>query len=132
MPYRIGGMNYPKPETDRYFMLLKYVEAYYDKSITKHTGSDPKHLEGHWVILDKNGVEKVELLWCRHMYYLGGIIYSTEGKVYNIETKEYYGDSYNSISSENYLFLSDKYNDDKSKRGILKININDGTTELFQ
>jgi len=58
--YRVGGMG-GKPDGKGYFMLLKYVEAYYSAEILRISkAKNPKHLSGRWCIIDSNGVEKKE------------------------------------------------------------------------
>ena len=132
--YRIGGLNNPKLNKDKYFMLLKQVESFYDKEILKLSGSkDPKHLEGKWCILDKEGNEKIvfenKLNYPRLVE--NSCIYSIGGNYYNIETGEFYCNASEVIESTDYLFLENRYDKDKTKRGIMKINKKDGSWELF-
>lgn len=137
--YRVGGFGADLKKD--YFMLLKYVEAFYSDEIMQivakskdatHT-KDPKHLKGIWCIIDKNGVEKVDFPSGIYSPYLsGGVIYSINGQYYNIETKEYYCSCSNGISSTDYLFLENKYDKDLAKRGVMKINKKDGSYELFK
>lgn len=127
--YRVGGFG--GDITKKYFMLLKYVEAFYSDTITKDKKRKP-HLEGRWCILDNNGVEKVEFNQFDSPYPVNdSCIYSLNQKYYNIETGEFYCQSYSSMSSGDYLFLDNAYDDDKSRRGVMKINKKDGTWELF-
>lgn len=127
--YRVGGFG--GDITKKYFMLLKYVEAFYSDSITTDKKRKP-HLEGRWCILDNDGVEKKEFDHFKTPHIeKDSCIYSVEQKYYNIETGEFYCRSSSSISSGNYLFLENAYDDDKSKRGVMKINKKDGTWELF-
>lgn len=129
--YRIGGMGTPNLKKDEYFMILKYVEAFYPDDITK-IQKDKPHLEGRWCIIDKNGVEKVELSPFKSPYLVkNSCIYSIDSNYYNIETGELYGRAYSSMASTDYLFLDNKYAEDKSKCGVMKINKKDGTWELF-
>ncbi len=133
--YRVGGMNHPNLEKDEYFMLIKYVEAYYSDEIMRISKSkDPKHLDGKWCILNKNGDEMFVTNSSIHFPYIiaNSCIYSIDNKYYNIETGELYCDSNNNISSDNYLFLENRYDKDISKRGVLKINKKDGSFELIQ
>lgn len=128
--YRVGGFN-ADVKAD-YFMVLKYVEVYYPKSITDRTGSDPKHLEGRWCIIDKNGIEKVEFDSFKTPYPVkNSCIYSIDNKYYNIESGEFYCSSYSKIESTDFLFLDNAYDKDESKRGVIKINKKNGTWELF-
>lgn len=128
--YRVGGFGCKLK--DKYFMILKYTEAYYDDSIEKDE-KKKRHLEGCWCILNNEGVEKVNFK-ASYMspYITGGCVYSLDSKYYNIETGELYGTSYTCMRTENFIFLENPYDDDKSKRGVLKINKNDGTFELFK
>jgi len=36
------------------------------------------------------------------------------------------------MNTVDYLFLDNRYDNDKSKRGVMKINKKDGTWELFK
>lgn len=132
--YRVGGLNNPKPDKDRYFMLIKYVEAYYSADILKMSKSTtgPKHLEGRWCIIDSNGIEKVEFDYFKSPYLVeDSCIYSLNGNYYNIETGELYCHTFSSMSSKDYLFLNNQFDKDISKRGVLKISKRTGLTELF-
>lgn len=131
--YRIGGLNSPNLKTDKYFMLLKYVEAYYSKDILKMSKSnDPKHLEGRWCIIDENGIEKKEFKNNLHYPYLvkNSCIYSIENNYYNIETGEHYCQAFTSMQSDKYLFLENKYDKNKAKRGVMKIDKKTGSWKL--
>lgn len=128
--YRVGGMG--GNIKDNYFMLLRHVEAYYKDSITKDKSKKP-HLESQWCIVDKNGEEKVSFEAFKTPYLVrNSCIYSINNAYYNIETNEHYCDSYSSMSSTDFLFLENKFDKDKSKRGIMKINKEDGSWELFK
>lgn len=129
--YRVGGMGTPNLEKDNYFMLLKYVEAYYDDEITKDKSRKP-HLDGLWCIIDKNGIEKVECKKFSSPYLVkNSCIYSIDRKYYNIENGQLYCQAYTSVESKDFLFLENSFDDDKSKRGVMKINKKDGSCELF-
>ncbi len=133
--YRIGGLNTPKLNEDEYFCLIKHVEAFYSKDIMKISKSNnPKHLQGVWCILDKNGNEKVEFPPFKSPYLVkDSCIYSLDNNYYNIETGEKYGCyTYSSVQSKEFLFLDNSYDKDNSKRGVMKINKKDGTFELFR
>lgn len=128
--YRIGGIG--GEFRDGYMMLLKYVEAFYDDHIMKMSKSkNNRHLAGRWCIIDKNGVEKIVFEQFKSPYLTGGQVYSLDGKYYNIETGELYGRAFTSMKSAEFIFLDTTYNDDHSKRGIMKINKKDGSYELF-
>ena len=129
--YRIGGLDNPKPATDRYFMLIKYVEALYDDTFVKDK-TRKKHLEGRWCIIDSNGIEKVEFDSFKSPYLIkDSCIYSLNGNYYNIETGELYCHTFSSMSSKDYLFLNNQFDKDISKRGVLKISKRTGFVELF-
>lgn len=133
--YRVGGMGTPKLGVDNYFMLIKHVEAYYSEEILRMSKStDPKHLEGRWCILDKDGNEKIEFKRSLDYPYLvkDSCIYSIGRNYYNIETGEYYGNSIISMDSNEFLFLDNRFEKDKSKCGVMKINKKNGTWELFK
>ncbi|MBK7362669.1 MAG: hypothetical protein IPJ01_10275 [Micavibrio sp.] len=137
--YRVGGMGGDIKED--YFLLLKYVESIYDFDFIKKCYPNKgkkelellrKHLEGHWCIIDKNGIEKKEFDQFKSPYIQkDSCIYSVDSNYYNIETGEFYCNSHSSMTSNEYLFLDNKYDKDESKRGVMKINKKDGTWELF-
>ncbi len=127
--YRKGGIG--GKMKDGYILLLKYVEDLYEDSITKDPGRK-KHLAGHWCIVDKYGNEKVVFKRFASPYLHGGQIYSLDQKYYNIETGESYGGSTRSaLSSADYIFIENAYDNDESKRGVIKVNKYNGTWELF-
>ncbi len=132
--YRLGGLNNPQLNKDKYFLLIKYVEAHYSNDVMKMSKSkDNKHLEGKWCILDINGNEKIEFDGFKHPYLVSNsCIYSMDGKYYNIETGEFYCNTSSSMQSAEYLFLENRFDEDKSKRGVLKINKETGIFELFK
>ena len=130
--YRVGGFG--ANLNDDYFMLLKHIEAFYSKDIMKMCiNKDPKHLAGHWCIIDKNGIEKVNFEDFDSPYLTGGCVYSLKNKYYNIETGECYC-TYSSecMTTEHFIFLNNQFDDDKSKRGVIKIMKATGTYELFK
>jgi len=127
--YRIGGFG--ADLKNDYFMLIKQVEALYDDAITKDE-TRKHHLEGRWVILNMNGVEKVEICAYKHPYITkNSCIYSIDSNYYNIETGEFYCNASTSMCSSEYLFLDNRFDKDKSKRGVMKINLKNGSWELF-
>jgi hypothetical protein len=131
--YRVGGLNYPDLTKDRYFMLIKHVEEFYSKDILKMSGSkDPRHLAGHWCIIDAEGNEKVVFDGFKHAYLTkDSCIYSMGRNYYNIETGELYCNASNAVESKDFLFLQNDYDKDKSRVGVMKINKKTGTFELF-
>lgn len=129
--YRIGGMGTPKLGKDEYFLLLKYVEAFYPDSITK-IAKDKPHLESRWCIMDKEGNEKVEFKPFASPYLVNdSVIYSLNSEYRNIETDEFYGYSSSSMQSDEFLFLDNRFDKDVSRRGIMKIHKKTGAWELF-
>lgn len=127
--YRVGGI--PADLKKDYFLLLKHVENYYPDNITKIT-KHKRYLDSRWCIIDKYGNEKVVLSSFDYINLAGGVVYNVKEKYYNIESGEFYCSSYTSMSSDEYLFLDNAYDNDKSKRGVMKINKKDGTWELFK
>ena len=130
--YRAGAMGGMKEGQD-YFMILKYTEDQYKDNITK----DPKaknHLKAQWVILNKEGEEKVVNNQFDSMYLVSNsIIYHVGGKYYNIESGEFYCDaSGSSMDSKEYLFLNNTYDNDKSRRGVMRINKKTGEYKLYK
>lgn len=127
--YRIGGLGINA--SDKYFQLIKYTEAHYSKEIMRKSKSkNSNHLEGKFCIIDINGVEKV-VFDVFKSGYIYGCVYSLDNGYYNIETNKLYCKSYSSMVTDNYLFLDNKYDSDKSKNGVMKINKLDGSYELF-
>lgn len=132
--YRKGGLNTPNLKSNKYFMLIKHIEAFYPDRIMKNSGGkDPKHLAERWCILDKNGIEKVEFSQSLNYPYLvkNSCMYSIDRNYYNIETGEHYCKASKSMESDKYLFLENSYDKEKSKRGVMKINKETGISELF-
>lgn len=129
--YRLGGVASKKDLEDDYFQLIKYQEAFYPDNITKDHKSKP-HLSGHFCILNKQGVVKVDCGEYNYPYVVkNSVIYTVKGKVYNIETGEFYADSSTTMDSNDFYFVENRYDKEKSKRGVLKINKKDGSYELF-
>ena len=50
----------------------------------------------------------------------------------NVETGEIFPSSSSAIKSENYIFIEDQFNNDKSKRGVIKLHKFTGKWELIQ
>jgi len=133
--YRIGGLNNPKVGIDKYFMLLKYVEDYYSEDVLKISKSNnPKHLDGRWCILDKNGNERIVFERSLDYPYLveNSCIYHIKNHYFNIETGEDYGYTSSSFKSEEFIFLENRFEKDLAKKGVMKINKENGTWELFK
>ena len=137
--YRIGGMGVDLKQP--YFMILKQVEAIYDfkfikqcypNKSNKELESQRNHLEDCWCILDNNGDERVLFKQFDSPYLKGGLIYLLNNAYYNIETGEMYCDSvYRGISSKEFVFVDNSYDKIESRRGVMKINKNDGSFEIF-
>lgn len=141
--YRVGGFGVKL--TDRYFMLLKQVESNYSDSImkecekfAKNQGIKPnkssKYLDNCSCILDNNCVEKKVFVnsGLGYPYLLGGCVYIINNEYRNIETDELYcNSSSGSFKSKDFIFIDNPYDNDKSKRGVLKINKHTGSVELF-
>lgn len=140
--YRVGGFGVKLDE--KYFMLLKQVESKYEDRIMEMTrdfhkknetkfDNNPRHLANCSCIVDENGVEKVVVNEFGTPYIIGGCVYTINNKYYNIETGELYCTSHSPcIKSKDFIFINNEFDDDKSKRGVLRINKHDGSTELYQ
>lgn len=126
--YRIGGLGIMSKD-NKYFMLLKQEEVYYNKAKTK---KEKRYIKNNSCILNEKGIEKIVFDNYDSAYLSGGVIYSLNNKYYNIETKELYCDSSSSMNTKEFLFLDNKYDNDKNKRGVMKINKINGTVELFK
>lgn len=131
--YRIGRLNNPNPKKDRYFMLLKYVEDFYSDEILEMSKSkDPKHLSGNYCIIDQEGNEKIEFSHFKYPYLVkDSCLYSLEQNYYNIESGELICNASSTMESEDYIFLNNRFDKDKSKRGVLKVCKKTGSYELF-
>ena len=124
---RVGGLGTPDVAKDKYFMLLKYNEAYYEVDKTKKA-----HLAGCWTIFDNQGNIKFEAKQFASPYIVkDSCIYYMDSNYYNIETGELYCNAFNKCESANYLFLENPYDKDKSKVGVMKINKSDGSYEIL-
>lgn len=131
--YRKGGLFSFNPETDNYFIIIKCVEAVWPDKITK-VKKDKNHLSTVWCIYDKWGNEKIQKP--ESLSYLSLVknscIYSDGSHYYNIETKEYYGESSDSMETDTYLWIDTRSWKDKENTGIKQINKKDGTFTLFK
>ncbi len=127
--YRVGVLDCNVK--DGYFLLIKQVEDYYSDEITKDKKQKP-HLAGLWCILDKDGNEKyVAPDIMTHPYLHGGLLYSVNKKLYNIETGEFYGDSQTTMSTKKYLFLNNPYDQDHTRRGVIRVNKKTGNYKIY-
>lgn len=141
--YRIGGINNPKVGVDKYFMLIKHTEELYTwdfikycypKMSKKEQEKHLKHLKSEWVIIDDKGDEKVVQGNSLHHMYLvspNSCIYSVKNNYYNIETGFHYGYSSSSMKSSEFLFLDNIFEKDETKKGVMKINLQDGSWSMF-
>jgi hypothetical protein len=128
--YRLGGL-FNIPKDGKYFMIIKHIEDYYDDVITKDPKKKP-HLMGCFTILNLKGEEKVVFPQFEHAWIVGDIAYVLNDNYYNIETGELYCKSYeNHFVTKNFIFINNEYDDDHSKRGVMKISRNDGSYEIF-
>lgn len=127
--YRVGGFG--GRFKDGYCELIKYVEEFYDDSITSEINRK-RHLEGYWCIINSEGREKFVANKFESVYHIGGIIAKSERSFINIETKErFLNGECKYMESKNFIFIDNPYDKDKSKRGIYKINKFDFSIEIF-
>ena len=130
-PYLFRKGGFGGDINEKYFTLLRYHEAFYDDSITKEENRKP-HLEGRWCILDSFGNVKFEAPLFQTPYVVNNsCVYSIENNYYNIETGEFYCRTYKRVESNNWLFLQNDYDKDLTRRGVIKINKNDGSFEIL-
>lgn len=128
---RVGGIGHSNIDTIKYFMVLKYNEAYYDDSVTLDP-TKKKHLAGCWTIFDDKGNIKFETTEFKTPYIVSNsCIYTMDSNYYNIETGELYCNTTKRIESGNYLFLENNYDEDLTKRGVWKINKTTGEYEIL-
>lgn len=138
--YRVGGVN---PTINRkrdgilegleHCTLLKYIEARYEGKET--TPGSLNHLESHWCIVNQKGEEVVVSRRFNYIYIVGDCIYKTSdnNSYYNIKNGQCYGESLDDVLvSDDFIFVADKYNKDREKRGVLKIDTKTGEYELFK
>lgn len=136
--YRKGGFFNDSNLNNDYFILLKQVEDYYNDTITTDLKDKP-HLAQHSTIINNNGDERYVADHFDTIYHLGGVVFSIkniggEGKIMNVLTGEIYSKGYYDItmSSEEYVFVDNRFTKDKDKKGVLKINKSNGSYELFK
>ena len=115
---------------DGYCLFLKHTEAFYDDSITSDEARK-RHLKSEWCIINESGIEKKVFNQFENVYLSGGVIYTVSNGYYNIETNERICGSSPSITSDEYIFSEDNYNNDKSKRGVVQIKKSDGTYKIY-
>lgn len=125
--YRVGGMDKFDASAD-YNILLKYTESFYEDKITKNPKEKP-HLKSEWVIVDKNGVEKVIFKEYGSPYLIkNSCIYSFKNRYYNIETGYMYADyAGNTIQTENFILLGSSWD----TTSCIKINKRTGEFEVI-
>lgn len=127
--YRLGGIG-KRPDNKSYFLLLKYKEATHSsEDMEKYKFTHRNYLQGSWCILDKDGNEKVNMSDFKSPC-IYGCLYVESNNCYKIETNERICSAHNSMESEKYLFVDNNYDSDKSKRGVLQVNKEDGSIIL--
>ena len=132
--YRIGGIGSRNINpNDKYFILLKQVKSEYSDEITK-IKKRKLHLADCHCIIDSNGNEK--RVFPDGFYYpslcKNSVVYYYNTEYFNIETNESYCKSSTKMETSEFIFLNNEYDSDKSRRGVMKINKNDGTYEFFR
>lgn len=125
------GLFRPNFVKDKYSVLIKHAETYYEEPISYCKGKYG-HLEGRCCIIDQLGNEKVELDQFQTPYIVhDSCIYSVDNNYYNIETGELYCAANGSMSSNEFLFLWNRFGKDKSRLGVMKIEKSTGKYEIF-
>lgn len=135
--YRIGGIG--GDWKDGFIMVLKCEESHYSKEIMEMSEAHYKkegleyrsnHLSNNSCIIDENGDERFVSNSSSAYLHKGGI-YSVGGKYYNARNNELYCDSSTTIITENFTFLHNQWDNDKTRRGVLKINHANGLYEII-
>lgn len=131
--YRVSGFGAKLGQP--YFTLLKQVESYYGddiiKMVDKNNIQRKRHLANCSCIIDDNGVEKRVFSQFDYVY-IYGVLYSLDKGIYNIETNELYCERYSNFTkTDNFMFVSNLYDKDESKRGVMKIDLKTGEYEVF-
>jgi len=137
--YRVGGFGCDL--TKRYFGLIKYVESIYSYEFLKKCYPNKtkkelklhrRYLDGHFTILNNDGIEKKEFDGFEHPYLVdNSCIYTMNNNYYNVETGELYCYSSTSMESSEFLFLNNQFDKDLSKRGVMQINKKTGEFKIF-
>ena len=127
--YRVGGFG--GDFKDGYCQLIKYVEDFYDDSITTDINRK-RHLAGCWCVINTKGKEIFVSDRFETFYHLGGVIFKSGKSFINVETKErFLTGERKYMQSKDFVFIDNLYDMDKSKRGIYKINKFDFSIEIF-
>lgn len=130
--YRIGSGLVIFNKNSAYFMLLKHQEEFYADKITMDKSKKP-HLSASWCIVSPSGEEKYVCQGLLESPYLhGGVIYSVNGRFYNIETGFFYCYAHKSLNSDKYLFLDNSFDKRKEFRGIMQIEKSNGSYIIHQ
>lgn len=126
--YRVGGVGPREIESERFFMLIKYVEALYSPEIIKMAGGGRReHLNGVMCILDQDGNELVVQDGIKSLYLThNSCICSHGGEYMNIITGQKYG-SGSKMESSDFIFIGKDF----SKGIVYKVNKVTGETETF-
>lgn len=115
--FRLGGMSYGfkgKP-----FTQLIVCPNY------------PKDTWGDHCIINKNGeITLIQKKSMDSLYYWKGVIGSMGGTYYNVETGVPIVKGSAKVTSENYLFVENSYNNEYAK-GVWKIEYETGKYEIF-
>jgi len=135
--FRIGGLSTFKSD-EKYMQLLLQVESFYSDEIMKMSKihkvkeTTNKHLSNTTVIVDANGEIKASFNSLSYPNLIGGILYIQDGKCYNIETEEMICNVCSSAESKEYIFIEDRYNKEKTKRGVYQIQLETGNYILHR
>ena len=123
--YRKGGLFHNKGLD--FLHIIKYTEDYYDKNLTSETKKNPaarKHLKGRFCLINKEGKETKVFDQFGSSYLLCNAIYSVDRNYYSTFTNELICQSYSTMDSENFYFLS-------TDNSVYKINKHTGHKEIF-
>lgn len=124
--YRIGGFGVKLDAP--YFMLLKQIESHYKDD---RTGKKIAYIAQHATIINNDGIEK-KVFNKFQSPYLYGVIYSVSNNYYNIETDELYCQTSSVMYTDNHLILSNMYDNNVSKRGVMVISKTTGEYTIIR
>jgi len=137
--YRLGGLFNDK--SWGVIHIIKNVESFYKNNITKNI-KEKKHLASHFCIINAEGKELKVFKEFDNSYLIAPAIYICNKKYYNLFTHQPFVEDINkpsvddtrrsSVESKTYLFIENKYDDNKKNRGVIQVNKLTGESKLIK
>ena len=127
MPYRRGGLFSGFGTDKKYCMLIQHPKL----------RKNPKEGIGNHCIVDLNGnVAMAAETFESSFYYLGGVLCTLKGTIYNLLTglPIVYGNA-SSLKSKSFMFVENCYSHcghEKYEQGVYKIEFATGNFEVFK